>query len=324
MVASHRTHHEFDPVTPEEIGVRLFRLPPAGFDPLEADARELRWHGFPARPDPKVHPRAHAQWERVLSTPLSMMHPAFGVLRHVGSSMPGVDVPPAPVLTSHFWSGAINPSAPVDFDVTFVNGQWTVPHVLPAGASAALWGCSTWVGIGGYWDSGGEGGVTSLIQAGTAQYLIDFLGTESVAYAFWEWLSGAQDSGSKTISNLAVSPGDVVVCSIWSEPPDAAGFYMANLTSRVSTAFVASAPGTVSVNNSAEWIVEDYVVNGNRIPFGRYGEVYFDNCSGGTLQQELVPGQGGDLLTLTDQNNDPLSTAQIENDTLVKVVYTGP
>jgi hypothetical protein len=99
---------------------------------------------------------------------------------------------------------------------------------------------------------------------------------------------------------------------------------MANLTSRVSTAFVASAPSTVSVNNSAEWIVEDYVVNGNRIPFGRYGEVYFDNCSGGTLQQELVPGQGGDLLTLTDQNNDPLSTAQIENDTLVKVVYTGP
>lgn len=58
--------------------------------------------------------------------------------------------------------------------------------------------------------------------------------------------------------------------------------------------------------------------------FARYGEVYFDNCVGGTLQQELVPGENGFLITLTDANGNALSTAQIVNDTLVKVVYTGP
>jgi hypothetical protein len=322
MVASRGTHNEFEPVTPEAIGVRLFKLPPAGFDPLKADTRELRLHGFPARPDPKLHPRAHAQWERVLSKPLSMVHPAFGVVKHVGSSIPGVDPPRVPVITDPAWSGVINPSTPVNEDVTFVSGQWTVPHVLRAGSSPE-WGCSEWVGIGGYWDSGGDGGQRSLIQAGTTEF-IDFSGAVSGAYAWWEWLSGPVEPAATTISNLAVAAGDVVVCSICTAPPDTANFFMANLTTRVSTAFVKRNPGSASVNNSAEWIVEDYLLNGNPIPFARYGEIYFDNCTAGTLQQELLPGEGGDLITMIDQNGDPLSTAQIENDTLVKLVYTGP
>jgi hypothetical protein len=122
-----------------------------------------------------------------------------------------------------------------------------------------------------------------------------------------------------------VSSGDIVSCSIWIEPPDVASFFMANLTTRVSTALVAPNPGAGSViNNSAEWIVEDQAVGSGQVPFARYGEVYFDNCIGGTLQQELVPGENGFLITLTDANGNALSTAQIVNDTLVKVVYAGP
>jgi hypothetical protein len=174
VVVSRATRHEFEPVTPEEIGVRLFKLPPAGFEPLKADARELQVHGYPARPNQKLHPRAYAQWEQVLSKPLTMVHPAFGVVKHERSSVPGLAAPPPPepVLTSPFWSGAINASEPLDEDVSFVTGQWTVPHSVPAGSSAAEWGCSTWVGIGGFWDSGGEDGLMSLIQAGTAQDVI--------------------------------------------------------------------------------------------------------------------------------------------------------
>ena len=37
-------------MTPKELGVRLFKQPPASFDPITAEPRELLAYGYPARP----------------------------------------------------------------------------------------------------------------------------------------------------------------------------------------------------------------------------------------------------------------------------------
>jgi hypothetical protein len=323
MVATHHERRELVPTTHEKLGLRLFKLPPAGFEPLQASERELRAHGYPARPDRRRHPRAHAYWQQVLGNPLSMIRPEFAILKGQGSRLRDAAGPPVPGITDSLWSGAIGPGdGNPNQDVRFVMGQWTVPHVLPAG-NKSKYGCSTWIGIGGFVAGGGLGGLMSLIQAGTFQEVIQVVDTLHVAVAWWEWLPAPSD-GAKAISNFAVSPGDVVACSICLEPDTNASFFMANLTTRVSTAFLKPNPTSQPLaNNSAEWIVEDYLDDSSQIPFARYGEVYFDNCLGGTLEDELVPGTGA-LITLLDQNGTALSTPQLESDSLIKVVYTGP
>lgn len=39
-----------DPLLADAIGVRLFPVPPEGFDPLKANNDQLLRYGFPARP----------------------------------------------------------------------------------------------------------------------------------------------------------------------------------------------------------------------------------------------------------------------------------
>lgn len=233
---------EFVPKTHEELGVRLFESPPQGFDPLRASARELRAYGYPPRPDELQRPKAYAQWQQLLSRPLRMIRPEFVLVSGRYPPVRPVDRPPSPpldppVVTDPRWSGVVASDSPPSEDVAFVSGQWTVPNVFPT-ENESGGSCASWVGIGGRFGGGGFGDVFSLIQAGTDQDVIAFLGEQRTTYPRWEWIPSGPNSGGKAISNLAVSPGDVVVCSIWLEPPDTASFFMANLTSRVSTAFV--------------------------------------------------------------------------------------
>jgi len=68
----------------EALGVRLFKPAPEGFDPVEASARELLVHGFPARPDAQLHPELHEQWERIMSRPMAIIEPQFAVMKDKG------------------------------------------------------------------------------------------------------------------------------------------------------------------------------------------------------------------------------------------------
>ncbi|HTI47718.1 MAG TPA: hypothetical protein VMB76_14270, partial [Casimicrobiaceae bacterium] len=58
----------------EHAGVRTFALPPKGFEPLKAHARDLLAYGFPPRPK---DPRLLSRWETVLGRPISMIQPRF-------------------------------------------------------------------------------------------------------------------------------------------------------------------------------------------------------------------------------------------------------
>src|SRR5689334_7407818 len=71
-------------MTPKELGVRLFKQPPASFDPITAEPRELLAYGYPARPDAQLHPELRAQWERRVSRKYTRIQPEF--VRNVGKT----------------------------------------------------------------------------------------------------------------------------------------------------------------------------------------------------------------------------------------------
>ena len=110
MVAA-KPERELAAKSPDELGVRLFKPPPPGFDPPNADARELRAYGYPARPDAERYPRAAERWLEMVSKPLSMIRPEFAVVKGRRSRLqvPIKDVPlqPGVNLMSPNWSGAI-------------------------------------------------------------------------------------------------------------------------------------------------------------------------------------------------------------------------
>lgn len=290
----------------DALGVRLFKPVPEGFDPLQASARALLAHGFPARPDARRHPELHATWERMVSRPMLRIEPQFALrtdkrhgIRHAIAND-----------TSTNWSGAVSFAAAGD-SVTYVIGQWTVPDVAAPGTGA--FNCSTWIGIDG-------DGSPDVLQAGTEQEIVS-LGFITVhqTYAWWEWFPDYEVQ----IANFPVSPGDVMFCAICVHSSTEAGFYLTNVTTGLSTSFTKTAPGgTTLVGNCAEWIVETPTVNGKLAALPRYGDVYFDSCVAGTSRHALLEGGSGTPITMLSSSNKQISIPTLETSQLVKVAYS--
>jgi hypothetical protein len=166
--------HEAAQAIHEALGVRLFKHPPEGFDPLRADERELLVFGYPARPDKDRHPELHETWKRMVSRPLTIIEPQFALRtdkQHGIRNTVAND-------TSTNWSGAVSFAARGD-SATYVIGQWTVPDVVAPGLGSYY--CASWVGIDG--DGSGD-----VLQAGTECDIVSFgFFTAKQTYVWWEW-----------------------------------------------------------------------------------------------------------------------------------------
>src|ERR1700722_10622987 len=60
-------------------GMRTFELPPDGFDPMTASAKELRRYGLPRRPDPDSEPHLAQLFARAFSRPRTFTEPELVV-----------------------------------------------------------------------------------------------------------------------------------------------------------------------------------------------------------------------------------------------------
>lgn len=295
----------------EALGVRPFTPAPEGFDPLQASARELLVHGYPGRPDARLHTKLHERWEELASRPITVVEPRFVVMEHKGGwSRERYGLP-----AGSGWAGSVQFSAKDD-PVTFVSGQWTVPHIVAPTPGDCI--CAQWIGIDGAndapieWDSG------DILQAGTTQAiaLVGFVSVERT-FAWVEWYPELP----ATIANFPVSEGDVMQCTICVYSPTEAGVHLFNMTSGAYTAFVKNAASNVQlIGNCAEWIVEDPTSLGWNL--ARYGDVYFDNCVAGTQGGKLLLAGTGRLDEMYDTNGRTISMPYAENDLLVKVEYT--
>jgi hypothetical protein len=291
----------------DALGVRLFKHPPEGFDPLRAEDKELLVYGYPARPDKERHPELHETWKRMVSRPLTIIEPQFALRtdkQHGTRNAVAND-------TSTNWSGAAAFAAKGD-SATYVIGQWTVPDVVAPGFGSYY--CASWVGIDG-------DGSPDVLQAGTECDIVSFgFFTAKQTYVWWEWYPNYEVQ----IANFPVTSGDVMFCAICVHSDTEAGFYLTNVTTGASTSFTKTAPrGTHLVGNCAEWIVEAPTVNGGQSALARFGDVYFDECIAGTKNHALLHGGDGDLITMVDSSNKKISIPTRETDELIKVQFTG-
>jgi hypothetical protein len=292
------------------LGVGKFTPAPEGFNPMEATPRQLRAYGYPARPDAERHPRLHEQWTRVMSRPMRVIEPQFAVMKDKGHGSRQAYGLPA----GNGWGGSIAFAAKGD-TVTFVSGQWTVPHIAAPKFGPCM--CANWIGIDGANDDPNGNDSYDILQVGTTQLIWGPFGGLPFSFAWVEWYPEL----STEITNLAVSPGDIMYCVICVYSPTEAGIHLLNVTTGIETSFPKTAPGTVElVGNCAEWVIEDIVDSNTNL--GRFGDVYFDECVAGTRGGHLLTAGKGTLLPMYDRDGRNIATPYAETDLLIRIQYT--
>jgi Peptidase A4 family len=293
--------------------VRTHPLPPKGFDPRAASARELRRYGLPQRPDPALHPKLAARWDEVFSRKITYITPTF---RPLAELLPGVERRDRPrrdlvTVTNPTWSGAVA-HATGNQTFTWVLGQWNIPDVTPAGGGDGGQYTFAFIGIDGNTDVTQIGTIQSVSTATNGSL-------NKSCYAVYEWYPNSWSA----ITNLPVNFGDTMIGLICMDSPTEAFFSLLNVTSGVHAGFVFDAPaGTVSLENQAEWILERPEVGGVNPPMPNFGEIYFDSAMGGH-GLDFVADAGSDTAINMVVNGATVATTTVETPTLIKIAYTG-
>jgi hypothetical protein len=310
-------------VVPETLISKGFRI--RGFGPLPDDLdittatpRQLAAHRLPRRPDPDAEPELHALWVRSIERTQVWITPEFEHRENVshggaragrGSRVQLADGAEGIAnATSSNWSGAAA-FAPASKPYRFVGGQWTVPS--PNATADGAYYASEWVGIDG-WNS------RDVLQAGTETAITKVLWFRvTQVYTWWEWFP----AGEVRISNLPVSPGDVMYCLICADSTTHATVYFSNQSQGIGTRFDITPPKDTTLNgNVAEWIVERPTVNGSVANLTDYAACYFDEClAGGSLNVDNLTNAS--LITMTGAGGASLSEPTKENDHVLKVTW---
>jgi hypothetical protein len=299
------------------VTVRTFKLPPSGFNPLEAEDRELVLYGFPARPTEDA--QMFQRWKTALSQPIHLVEPWFRPMMHKQRRLPRrTRAPKNGAESFDIWSGvAIH--APAGDSFRWVEGTFTVPNAFPpVHPQDGVWySASTWVGIDGIDPS------KDVLQAGCDCDVIMHAGSlQRQVTPWWEWYPAE----TYWIGSIALSPGDTVHCLIWVKVGSTteATILLNNLTSGIGASFEVTAPTGVALSgNCAEWVVERLQFDTNAPQLARYGEVYFEEAYAGTINGTTLQGGSGNVIQMVDGDN-VISTGRIENSQLLQVKYSGP
>jgi hypothetical protein len=228
-------------------GIRIFELPPAGFDPLSAAPESLRRHGFPRRPDPEREPKLASVFKRAFSRPWNytppelVIDPTISALRTAQRARGE--------FTSGDWGGAVVTTA-ANEPPNLAFAQFTVPTVLeidPSFTEQMIVGF--WVGIGG-------NGNNTLLQAGVGATVTPdplFPWLSSVSYWGWtEWTPAGY-----VVNNFEVQAGDTVSVLVCAPQPSHGFVMMGNSrTGQAVPVGINPQPGETANGPSAEWIIE--------------------------------------------------------------------
>jgi Peptidase A4 family len=131
----------------------------------------------------------------------------------------------------------------------------------------------------------------------------------------WQRVSGP----SHFISNLAVLAGDVMMGEIRSLSATEASFYLQDLVTGGTVMFSQPAPNASFqiIGAAADWLLEAFM-GWQHLP--AHGEVHLDACTAGVEDQYGYFAGDGQIVTLVDAQDFPLSSAAaITNETFVIV-----
>jgi len=251
---------------------RMYDPPPADFDPLQAEDRLLRVHGFPRRPDAVKEPRLRELWDKAFSTKLSIVKAELAVnheltkRKRTSIGKKGDDGDFGPLG----WGGVVVLAPSMGEPITVIVGEWVVPDLVPIKnepQQANLIG--VWVGLDGYSTDNSE-----ILQAGIA----GSISGNSVSYYAWtEWFP----LSPITIQNFEIKAGDSILMAVCAWTPNHGVCGILNRT-RNEVRFVGITPpaNVTSAGATAEWIVEPM---GSILP--DFVSVTFTNCVASSKNQ---------------------------------------
>jgi len=328
--ASVAAHAQPPVVTPTDVPrVAVVAAPPAGFNPLTASPAERAHYAVPPAPDPKIAPKAYAQWLRAMAdfdhrepTTLVPTTNFAGPMRNLKTQPSGT----AGLLygTSSNWSGT-SVVGETFAKVESIVGIFTVPAARQAmGACTGGWDYSVqWPGI----DGNGSGDV---LQGGTQVDSYCKSGSTSTFYTAWvEWFPYSWTN----VGSPAISPGDQVYVQVWVTDPSnycesggtyyKGAVYLDDYSTGISATYCLDPPsGTTLVGNSVEWIVEDPSVSGSTGLTNYVEEAWQDGFAWAYANTEFpnyhfmgqIPAylQLQDIL-MTDGEGNGISGVSIEN-----------
>jgi Peptidase A4 family len=283
-----------------------YDAPPADFDPTTAEARILRKHGIPRRPDADKEPRLREIWDRFFASKPTFIKAEVAV-DHRWSKRK------RPVMDSvdfgvGGWAGAYVPVSEFGYypykPVHMVYGEWSIPTVTPIPKAPPLsQDVGFWVGIDGV----GNG---QVLQAGNWAQVFG----SKVKYSMWtEWWP----LGPISVKNFPIKAGEymkVVVCVPF-KPNHGTCCMLNTKTNRATSIGIKDPPKTTSIGATAEWIVEQA---SSVLP--KFSTVVFSNVSAGTEDHDFN-ASGGTIFEITDSAGKNQTAASIPSHTSVQVKW---
>jgi hypothetical protein len=290
-------------------GATTIEAPPAGFDPISASDEELKYHGFPPRPNPGTDSKAYASWVEAMKhsktrvapqlQQTNILHGPAQIKKNVNPSAteahPILSQQPSNTYYSSNWSGYVAFSGASSYGSSYyylINDMVVPIAQQRPGSCTGGWAFgSEWNGIDG-WGSG------DVLQAGVEFDAYCSGAVRSTYYSAWyEWYP----YGEVRIGGLPVTAGDDVFVEVWHTSATQGYAYLVNLdTNQSVTVGFGAPPGVSLVGNSAEWVVEAPTVGGSlatmvdytRVPFWdsyAYTEAYafYDVASSTPVDMEV-------------------------------------
>ena len=128
--------------------------------------------------------------------------------------------------------------------------------------------------------------------------------------AWYEWIPDA----AYGFSNITISAGDNISLSVIAYSSTSGVAKIENLTTgdMEEQSLTSTSP---LCGWDAEWIVEDFLQNGNLVPFANFGTVTFENAIVGSQDGGAFTASQGSLVNI-DQNDTLLTTTSASGSTV--------
>lgn len=296
--------------------LHTYEPPPAGFDPLTADPRLLRRHGFPRRPDPETEPHLTRLWQRALARApkLQMIKAELAIDPIMSHRQRPQNI--SPEFTPSGWGGIIVPTASLGFSpyepANTVFAEWVVPEIFPvAGDPSTPLTVGFWVGLDGSNPTSYE-----LLQAGTAATISG----NNVSYWAWtEWYTSQYQDPAVQVTNFAIQPGDRVSFLVCAPQPNQGFVSMMNYRTQQATSVgLPARPGITSAGDRAEWIVE-----GISADLPDFSPMVFTNISAGTQHHSFNLSPDGSITNISGNGGAALTQAFVASPSTGLVLWEG-
>lgn len=202
------------------------------------------------------------------------------------------------------WAGAVLPGS-----YKSVTGTITVPSAKPpsGGSSSTQYAASAWVGIDGYTCS------SPIIQTGVDVFVKNGAVSYDVWYEWWPALS-------YSFSGFPVSAGDSVTMTVTTSSTSAGTVTLKNNSKGKSVSHSFQGESVTLCQAEAEWIIEDFQLDGQFVPFANFGSVTFTRASATAAGGRTVGVSGARILDLK-KDNKVLTTCSTSGSSTVKCTY---